>query len=176
MSLPAFPDVQILDRELSVFEQGAQNQQLAVAVHSGIARIESLASGVVRMPGGHQASAHAHRHSEITVFVQRGLAASLVGDDMQPVLHAPGGVCYIAPGIPHAALNLQPRSADPRDADTRTVVAFEARTDPTFNDDVVLLPELDSLVAERAVRLRQMYRDGELDTQILAPHVHVVTR
>jgi uncharacterized RmlC-like cupin family protein len=101
-------DIRIATGKLGEPVMGPQRQQLTVAVHSGLAPIRSLSSGFVRMPGGHHALPHIHADSEIQVYVVRGRIASLVGPDMTPTLHGPGSLIYIAPGVEHVGVNLDP--------------------------------------------------------------------
>jgi uncharacterized RmlC-like cupin family protein len=170
------PAVRILESMPDEFSAGVQGQLLAPVVHSGIAPVKALSAGLVRMPGGHESLPHVHEHSEIIVHIVRGLAASLVGETMTPVLHTPGSLIYIADGIPHAALNLYPHTTDPAQQEVSVCTACETRTDKAFNDDVLLRPDLDELVAEQAARLRAEFRRGLLDARLDGPRVNVVTR
>ena len=146
---------------------GAQNQQLAPLVHSGVVNPQGLTCGMVKMNGGHHAVAHIHERTPILVFVHTGMIALLVGEELKPYLHAPGSVLWIAPGIPHLGVNLDP---------VATASLLEARTDPDFNKDVVRRPDLDALVAERAADLQRRYASGDLDDQLTTPSVHIVDR
>lgn len=101
---------------------------------------------MVNMPPGKVSRAHYHAHSEIIVVCLRGQAATLIGPEMTPHLHGPGDFVYIPEGVVHAAVNL---------SETAELVAVEMRTDPMFNDDVVLTPEHDRAVAAAVVRLRR---------------------
>lgn len=160
-------DIQIAAGELGEAVMGPQRQQLTVAVHSGLAPVRALSSGTVRMPGGHHALAHIHAESEIQVYVVRGRIASLVGPDLTPILHGPGSLLYIAPGVEHVGVNLDPY--EPADL-------VEFRTDAAFNDDVVNLPGLDPLAETRVTQLRRDYLLGRCDQQLATPSVHAVTR
>ncbi|WP_284741856.1 hypothetical protein [Amycolatopsis sp. RTGN1] len=143
------------------FTMGPQRQQLAPAVHSGVAPIKTLSSGVVRMACSHHAVPHIHEHSEITVLVVSGMVASLAGDQLEETfLHAPGSIMYIGPGVPHIGINLAP------DAEA---TVFEVRTDRAFNDDVVRLPELDAIAAARVDQLQRDFELGMLTDQLEAP-------
>jgi uncharacterized RmlC-like cupin family protein len=144
---------------------GAQNQQLAPLVHSGVVNPRGLTCGMVKMNGGHHAVAHIHEHTPILVFVHTGMIASLVGGGLKPYLHAPGSVLWIAPGIVHLGVNLDP---------VATASLLEARTDNAFNEDVVGRPDLDELAAERAADLQRRYARGDFDDQLTAPSVHIV--
>jgi len=192
------PELQIIETEFPPFIMGPQHQLLSAAVHSGLAPIEDLSCGVVRMPGGHHAEAHIHATSAITVCVSRGMIASLIGEEMTPRVHAPGSILYIGPGIPHLGVNLNPPTTAPaqlgwrgrigaatgglielrpsrREARGRRADAFEIRTDPTFNTDVVRRPDLDGLVAERVAQLRHDFARGLFAAKLAEPSVHVAT-
>ncbi|SEB46061.1 Uncharacterized protein, RmlC-like cupin domain [Amycolatopsis tolypomycina] len=160
-------DIQIATGQLGEPVMGPQRQQLTVAVHSGLAPIRTLSSGFVRMPGGHHALAHIHAESEIQVYVVRGRIASLVGPDMTPTLHGPGSLVYIAPGVEHVGVNLDPH--EPAEL-------VEFRTDPAFNTDVVPITGLDALAETRVTQLRREYLLGRCDKQLAIPSVHAVTR
>lgn len=149
------------------FVLGAQNQQLAPLVHAGVVDPKGLTCGMVRMEGAHHAAPHIHEHSPILVFVHKGMIASLVGEQLRPMLHAPGSVLWIAPGVLHLGVNLDP---------TAPAALLEARTDPDFNRDVVRRPDLDDLVAERVADLQRRYAAGQLDDQLTEPTVHIVDR
>jgi uncharacterized RmlC-like cupin family protein len=169
-------DVRITESDLPVvYESGLQDQPLAPVVHAGIAPVTALSAGLVRMPGGHTTKAHRHVRSEVIVHVTHGMAASLVGTTMTPVLHPPGSLVYIGAGLPHAAVNLYPHTTDPDQVEHTTCHACETRTDPLFDSDVDLLPDLDELVAERAAQLRLLFSRGLLDRQLQRPRAHLVT-
>lgn len=126
--------------------RGVQRQVLVRALHSGVAPVRQLGAGVVRMPGAHHTKPHIHPRSEIVVYVCSGVAASLCGPDLRPLLHWPGSVMWIPPGTPHVAVNLD---------DHDDLVAFEVRADPTFEEDTTLCPDLDPLAEHRVNQLRQ---------------------
>lgn len=132
---------------------GVQRQVLVRALHSDVAPVRQLGAGVVRMPGGHHTKPHVHTRSEIVVFICSGVAATLCGPDLRPVLHRPGSVMWIPPGLPHVAVNLD---------DRHDLVAFEVRADPTFEEDTTLCPDLDAVAGLRAGRLRRDFARGHL--------------
>jgi oxalate decarboxylase/phosphoglucose isomerase-like protein (cupin superfamily) len=78
-----------------------------------------------------------------------GSAVTLVGPDLDPVAHGPGEMIYIPEGVAHVAVNL---------STSDTLVAIEMRTDPAFNDDVVLLPELEAAAALAAAAAQARHR------------------
>ncbi|WP_410646299.1 hypothetical protein [Amycolatopsis sp. cmx-4-54] len=133
------------------YQTGPQRQLLAPAVHTGVAPIKTLASGIVRMPGFHHALPHMHARSEITIFVAHGLVASLVGDELEHLfIHSPHSIMTIGAGVPHVGVNLS--------AEVATV--FEARTDPAFNEDVERVPRLDTLAVARVAQAQNDFRNG----------------
>jgi uncharacterized RmlC-like cupin family protein len=101
---------------------------------------------MVRMPPGTVSKAHYHARSEIVVMCLRGRAVTLIGPELTPYLHGPGEFIYIPEGIVHVAVNL---------SETEQLHAVEMRTDPGFNDDVVLTPIYDDRVPELAGLLRR---------------------
>ncbi|MFI6171227.1 hypothetical protein ACIBCN_30910 [Nocardia sp. NPDC051052] len=74
----------------------------------------------------------------------QGISAGMV--NMPPYTHGPGDFVYIPEGVVQAAVNL---------SETDDLVAVEMRTDPMFNDDVVLVPDHDRAVAAAVARLRR---------------------
>jgi uncharacterized RmlC-like cupin family protein len=103
---------------------------------------------MVLMPPGRHSRAHLHAVHEIVVCCIVGTAVTLVGPELEPVRHGPGEFIYIPAGVAHVAVNL---------STTEPLVAVEMRTDPHFNDDVVLLPELEEAAAEAAARVQATF-------------------
>ncbi|MEV6349800.1 hypothetical protein [Actinoplanes sp. NPDC051851] len=137
-----------------------QPELRAPIIHSGVAPVRGLSAGLVRLAGGGHAAPHTHAHSETIIHIVAGFAATLAGDRLERVvLHAPGSVLYIAPGIPHLAVNL---SGEER------VLALETRTEPGF-DDVVPLPELDAVAPSRIAEVRRSYAAGEFAGLLAGP-------
>ncbi|MBO0881287.1 MAG: cupin domain-containing protein, partial [Mycobacterium sp.] len=124
---------------------GPQSQRLTPCITSKVCGTTGISAGTVRMAPGAVSKAHFHAHSEIVVMCLRGHAATLIGPQLTPYLHGPGEFIYIPEGIVHVAVNL---------SDAEELRAVEMRTDPGFNDDVVLTPIYDELVPELAALLR----------------------
>jgi uncharacterized RmlC-like cupin family protein len=124
---------------------GPQAQRLVPCITSKVCGSTGISAGMVRMPPGAVSKAHYHAHAEIIVMCLRGRAATLIGPQLTPYLHGPGEFIYVPEGVVHVAVNL---------SDTDEVHAVEMRTDPEFNDDVVLTPTYDSPVPELAAFLR----------------------
>lgn len=81
-------------------------------------------------------------------MVVAGKALTLVGNDLIPYVHAAGEFIFVPAGVLHMAVNLN--SSSP-------LTAVEVRTDPQFNDDVVLCPDRDDEAKLRAEELRRYF-------------------
>jgi uncharacterized RmlC-like cupin family protein len=127
---------------------GRQGQHLVPCVTTESCGAEGISAGLVHMPPGKASKAHYHAHSEIVVVCLRGTAATLVGPQLTPHIHGPGEFIFIPEGVVHVAVNL---------SDTEELVAVEMRTDPNFDDDVVLTPEYEPAVPEVVAMLRHSY-------------------
>lgn len=124
-----------------------QAQFLTPIVTADTAGSTRLSGGSVRMNPGGVSRVHVHERSDIIVAVTAGRAVTVVWHDGEPqaLEHSIDEMCYVPAGIPHCAVNL---------SETDPVFALEFRTDPKFNEDVVLLPELEELARELARKLR----------------------
>jgi uncharacterized RmlC-like cupin family protein len=139
--------VVVVGHRESVGVVGPQDQRLVPCITSKACGTTGISAGMVHMPPGAVSKAHYHARSEIVVMCLRGCAATLIGPQLTPYRHGPGEFIYIPEGIVHVAVNL---------SDTEELHAVEMRTDPGFNDDVVLTPRYDGPVLELAALLRQM--------------------
>ncbi|WP_280264113.1 cupin domain-containing protein [Nocardia abscessus] len=124
---------------------GRQRQRLTPCVTTETCGATGISAGMVTMPPGAMSKAHYHAHSEIVVVCLRGRAVTLIGPRLTPYFHGPGEFIYIPDGVVHVAVNLD---------EAEDLVAVEMRTDPLFNEDVVLTPEYDADVADIVARLR----------------------
>ena len=131
----------------------AQGQSLIPTITQELCGSDRLAACTVVMQGGKASKAHLHEHNDIIVIVVEGHAATLIGEAMEPVYHGQGEFLFIPAGVPHAALNLSPKNR---------VVAFEIRTDPLFNADVVLLADLEPKLAAQADYIHKNFHAGKL--------------
>ena len=125
---------------------GPQAQRLIPCITSRTCGAEGISAGMVNMPPGGQSKAHYHARTEIVVVCVRGHAATLIGPELRPYFHGPNEFIFIPEGVLHVAVNL---------SDTDGLMAVEMRTDPLFNDDVVLAPDYDERAAIIAAGLRQ---------------------
>lgn len=131
-----------------------QGQALLTCVDTATTGSRAIGAGVVIMPPSGMSKAHRHADNELVVTVVDGWSATFLGERLEDVtIQGPGDFLYISAGTPHMAVNLS--------TETR-VLAVETRTDPEFNGDVVLMPELDELVAGRVTALREDFATGRL--------------
>jgi len=142
------PRAIVVGREDGTEVAGPQGQALIPLITAATAGASSLSGGVVWMPPGGASRAHSHDCSEIIVAVLVGSAATVVWENGRPrqLLHGVGDMCYVPPGVPHCAVNVSL---------WHPVVALEFRTDPEFNTDVILLPELESELATLVIKLQR---------------------
>ncbi|TIT19512.1 MAG: cupin domain-containing protein [Mesorhizobium sp.] len=109
---------------------------------AGIAAETVGSSGIcmhlLTMPPGARAKAHMHENHETAIYVLSGEVHTWYGDRLeQHIVVKAGDLFYIPPGVPHLPANLSDGPAS----------AVIARTDPNEQESVVLLSELDGLVA-----------------------------
>jgi len=119
-----------------------QGQPLVPVITSEVAPTFGLSSAQVWMPPQHTSFAHVHHHTGVGVLVLQGRAVTLWWDEhgeMHELPQVAGQHLFIPYGVPHAAINPH----------TVPAVAAEFRSNPVFNADNDLLPDLDEQVAAR---------------------------
>jgi uncharacterized RmlC-like cupin family protein len=94
--------------------------------------------GTVTMPPGSRTIAHYHEHHETGIYLVSGESIDMYSGEQLEVheICRPGDYIYIAPGVPHVAVN---RTQTP-------AMAVIARTDPNEQESVVLRSDLESRV------------------------------
>lgn len=108
----------------------------------GIARettgAEAICMHLLTIPPGGRARAHKHATHETAIFMLEGVTTMFWGDALEHRMEVEAGdLLYIPADMPHLPFNPGPGPA-------RAVIA---RTDPHEQESVILLPELESLVA-----------------------------
>ena len=94
---------------------------------------------LVTIPPGGRAKAHLHKGHETAIYMLNGESEVWYGEDLREHLACGAGeFLYIPAGVPHLTTN---------QSETEPCTALIARTDPSEQESVVLLPELDELVA-----------------------------
>ncbi len=143
---------------------GAQGQYLIPTITQDMCGSTGLSACMVLMPPGTASQAHVHLNTEIIVVCIEGFAATLIGENLEPVFHGPGEFIYIPEGVVHVAVNL---------SGTERAVGMEVRTDPQLDVDVVCTPEHQTRAEEIAAGLRSRYASGDLE---IPPHWSSHTR
>ncbi|WP_219152404.1 hypothetical protein [Amycolatopsis sp. TNS106] len=135
-------------------------QQLVVpAVHAGVAPIESLSSGVVRIPGYRHTPPSLRIGTESTYFIVQGLVITLAGPELERTyLHSPHSIMMIGKGVPHVRVNLS----------AEVVMILESSTDPHFDSDVQPLHRLKTLAEARVAEVQNDYQCGRYHEQLQA--------
>jgi uncharacterized RmlC-like cupin family protein len=112
----------------------------AVSYLGGISKESVGATGIcmhlVTIPAGSRGRAHLHEAHETAIYVLSGRAVVWSGEGLTDRTQiGTGDLLYIPAGEPHLPVN---------DGDEPVTVVL-ARTDPSDQESVVLLPELDHL-------------------------------
>jgi len=99
---------------------------------------QSLCMHLLTIPPGGRAKTHKHAHHETAIYVISGEAEMWYGENLSEHVDCNAGdFIYIPAGMPHLPANR---------SQTEPCTAIVARTDPSEQESVVLLPELDKLV------------------------------
>jgi uncharacterized RmlC-like cupin family protein len=97
---------------------------------------KALCMHVLTIPPGARAKAHLHESHESAVYVLSGEARTWFGERLEEFADMKAGdMMYIPAGVPHLPANLSDQPC----------TAIIARTDPSEQESVVLLPDLDAL-------------------------------
>ena len=113
---------------------GRQGLTYSVGVNRENVGAEHLCMHLLRIPPGGRAKAHKHDAHETAIYLISGEVELLHGDGLRErMTMREGDFVYIPAGVPHLPIN------------TGSVEAFGvlSRTDPSEQESVVLLPELD---------------------------------
>ena len=96
---------------------------------------KALAMMLLTVPPGGRAKAHMHEGHETAILVLSGEVETLYGERLENrVITKAGDMFYIPAGMPHLAVNR---------SQMESCSAVIARTDPSEQESVVLLPELE---------------------------------
>ena len=134
--------------------QGVQSQHLVQGITDEMCGCEHISAGFVFMPPAKVAKPHIHKNNELIIFFLEGWGAALIGEELKPVFHGPGDFLFVPEGVIHMGVNL---STEHR------VTGVEMRTDPHFNEDVVIMTELEEKANKIAAEMREQFAAGTIE-------------
>ena len=113
-----------------------------ISYFEGIAKettgAQAICMHLLAIPEGGRAKAHKHATHETAIYMLEGVTVMYWGERLENTMEVRAGdLLYIPADMPHLPFNPGPGTA-------RAVIA---RTDPHEQESVVLLPELEGLVA-----------------------------
>ena len=118
--------------------QGKQGFSYIEGISAETTGSTGLAMMLLTVPPGGRAKAHLHEAHETAIYVLSGEATTYWGAKLEnATVTKAGDMFYIPAGVPHLPVN----------TGTEPCSAIIARTDPREQESVVLLPELDGVVA-----------------------------
>ncbi len=121
---------------------GRQGLQYAVGISAESAGAKGLHLQIVTLPPLAKAKAHKHEAHESAIYVLSGESGCWFGEGLaEHAMVRAGDFFYIPAGVPHLPYN---------PSDETPYVAVIARTDPNEQESVVLLPDLDADLQQRA--------------------------
>ncbi len=121
---------------------GRQGLQYAVGISAESAGAKGLHLQIVTLPPLAKAKAHKHEAHESAIYVLSGESGCWFGEGLaEHAMVRAGDFFYIPAGVPHLPYN---------PSDETPCVAVIARTDPNEQESVVLLPDLDAELQQRA--------------------------
>ncbi|CAH2408459.1 cupin domain-containing protein [Mesorhizobium escarrei] len=134
--MPPKPTCHLIRPESSY--EGKQGLSYFTGIAAETVGSTGICMHLLTMPPGARAKAHMHESHETAIYVLSGEVHTWYGDRLeQQTVAKAGDLFYIPAGVPHLPANLSDSPAS----------AVIARTDPNEQESVVLLPELDGLVA-----------------------------
>ena len=118
---------------------GIQGLTYSIGVSAETTGARGIHLQIVTIPPGGRAKAHKHAAHETAIYALSGTSHCWHGPNLEHhAIVEPGDYFYIPADVPHLPYN--PSATTP-------CVALIARTDPNEQESVVLLPNLESLVA-----------------------------
>ena len=115
---------------------GKQGHLLAPGISAQSVGAEVINLQIATIPPGGRSKAHKHEDHETAIHVLTGESGMWFGESLEHHLVARAGdFLYIPANMPRLPYNM---------SDTESCVAIVARTDPSDQESVILLPELDN--------------------------------
>ena len=119
--------------------ESQQGPTYAPGVSADTVDAKALFLGVVTMDPGARTKSHLHAVHESALYMVRGDEVEVyTGDRLEHRdVARPGDYLFVPPQVPHVVVNR---------SETTPAVFVGARNEPTAQESVVMLPDLDSLV------------------------------
>jgi uncharacterized RmlC-like cupin family protein len=115
---------------------GKQGHLLAPGISAQSVGAERINLQIATIPPGGRSNAHKHEDHETAIYVLTGESGMWFGESLEQHLVARAGdFLYIPANMPHLPYNM---------SDTESCVAIVARTAPSDQESVILLPQLDN--------------------------------
>ncbi len=113
-----------------------------VGISAESAGSRAICLHLISFPPGGRARAHLHEGHETALYMTSGAVGMWYGPELEHYVEARAGDFVYIPGdTPHLPFNL---------SDTEEAAAIGARTDPSEQESVVLLPHLEAVHPERS--------------------------
>ena len=145
MSLPDGTEVKVFTPGTTTEAKQGMPQFFGVSENTTGARHLSL--NVTAFGPGGRAKSHRHRDYETAIYTRSGRIVLLHGPALETEsLMEPGSFCFIPAEVPHVAFNL---------SETEPATALTARNDPREQENVVLMPELDTADLDARIAKRR---------------------
>lgn len=123
--------------------QGKQGFSYLAGISAASAGATGICMNLLTIPPGGRARAHKHEHHETAIYMISGEVHTWYGEDLREhTVARAGDFLFIPAGVPHLPVNLSDQPA----------TCLIARTDPSEQESVVLLPELDARIPELTSR------------------------
>ncbi|WP_116081817.1 cupin domain-containing protein [Tropicimonas sp. IMCC34011] len=148
MSTPDGTEVKVFTPENTTDAKQGMPQFFGVSENTTGAKHLSL--NVTAFGPGGRAKSHRHKDYETAIYTMAGKIVLLHGPNLETEsLMEPGSFCFIPAEVPHVAFNL---------SKTEPATALTARNDPREQENVMLMPELDT--EELAARIAKRRAEG----------------
>lgn len=146
MSSPDGTEVMVFTPETKSQAKQGMPQFFGVSENTTGARHLSL--NVTAFGPGGRAKSHRHKDYETAIYTMSGKIVLLHGPNLEnESLMEPGSFCFIPAEVPHMAFNL---------SESEPATALTARNDPREQENVVLMPELDTEELDKRVARRRV--------------------
>jgi uncharacterized RmlC-like cupin family protein len=119
--------------------EGRQGVRMFAGIAAQTAGAQRICMHLITIPAGGRGHAHLHENHETALYMLSGKVITRYGERLEhEVTIRAGDFLYIPADLPHVPVNTSA---------TESAELVLSRTDPNEQESVVLLPELDELLA-----------------------------